>query len=149
MHMPQAVACLPLVLSILAALSSASFADDNPMWRSGYSWVCVSGETLTCERGDVCGFGPSPGQPLEILFESSKVKIGANSFRIKRHYSQRIGGSPLSDEVKIELSSNAVIWLTPVDAGGTWSKVWSAIMVEPKLGAVLSVSRTLFCTAKG
>ena len=89
-----------------------------------------------------------PEALIEILFENSEVKIGAESFRIKRHYSQRIDGSPLTDEVKIELSGNSVIWLSPVDAGGTWSKIWTGMIVEPKRGVVLSVSHSLYCARR-
>lgn len=115
------------------------------MWKSGYDWTCTQGDALTCERGGACSFGLAPATQVRILFENSDVKIGAESFRIKRHYSQRIDGSPLTDEVKIELTGNSVIWLSPVDAGGTWSKVWTGMIVEPKRGAVLSVSRPLYC----
>ena len=146
--MPQTVAHVPLALSFLAALSAASIADDNPMWKSGYDWACMQGEALTCERGDICAFGPPRGQPIEILFETSEVRIGADKFRIKRHYSQKIDGSPLTDEVKIELSGNSVIWLSPVDAGGTWSNIWTGMIIEPKRGVALSVSHSLFCSPK-
>jgi hypothetical protein len=135
-------------LALLAALSAPAYADDNPMWRSGYDWACVQGESLTCERGDICAFGPSPAPVIEILFQNSEVKTGNGSLRIKRHYSQRIDGSPLTDEVKMELADNSVIWLSPVDAGGTWSRIWTGMIVEPKRGAVLSVSRPLYCVPK-
>lgn len=146
--MPPTVAHVPLALWLLAAQSAASLADDNPMWKSGYDWACIQGESLTCERGDVCAFGSPSGQPIEILFETSEVRIGAGKFKIKRHYSQRIEGSPLTDEVKIELPDNSVIWLTPVDAGGTWSSMWTGMFVESQRGSVLSVSRPLFCHPK-
>ena len=57
--MPRTVAHVPLALSFLAALSAACFADDNPMWKSGYDWTCTQGEALNCERGDICAFGPA------------------------------------------------------------------------------------------
>jgi hypothetical protein len=146
--MPRTVAHVPLALSFLGALSAASFADDNPMWKSGYDWACMQGEALTCERENICAFGPPSGHPIEILFETSEVRIGADKFRFKRHYSQKIDGSPLTDEVKIELSGNLVIWLTPVDAGGTWSNIWTGTIIEPKRGVALSVSHSLFCSPK-
>jgi hypothetical protein len=146
--MPQTVQCMLLALSLLVTLSAACIADENPMWKSGYIWTCTQGGALTCERSDICSFGPTPEALVEIMFEQSEVKTGAESFRIKRHYIQRIEGSPLTDEVKIELTGNSVIWLSPVDAGRTWSKVWTGMIVEPKLGGVLSVSRPLYCAPK-
>lgn len=139
---------LQLTFLFLAVLSSACFANDNPMWKSGYDWACIQGAALTCERGDICVFGPPPGQPIEIFFETSEVRIGADKFKVTRHYSQKIDGSPLTDEVKIELSGNSVIWLSPVDAGGTWSKIWTGMIVEPRRGVALSVSHALFCSPK-
>lgn len=147
--MPRTVTRMPLALSLLAALSAACLADENPMWKSGYGWTCTQGGALTCERGDICSFDAAPAALVEIMFENSEVRIGVESLRINRHYSQRIDGSPLADEVKIELAGNSVIWLSPTDAGGTWSKIWSGMIVEPKSGAVLSVSRPLYCAPKG
>lgn len=146
--MSGTVALLPLALSFLLGLSPACIAADNPMWKSGYGWACVQGAALICERGDICAFGPPPGQPIEILFEISEVRIGAEKFRIRRHYSQKIDGSPLTDEVKIEITGNSVIWLSPVDAGGAWSKIWTGMIIEPRSGVALSVSHSLFCSPK-
>ena len=143
--MPRTFARMFLALSLLVALPSVCLADENPMWKWGYDWVCTQGGALTCERGDNCLFGPAPATQIQILFERSEVKIGTEVFRISRHYSQRIEGSPLTDEVKIELSGNSVIWLSPADAGGIWSKIWTGMIVEPKRGTVLSVSRPLYC----
>jgi hypothetical protein len=146
--MSRTVSHLLLALSFLVGLSPACFADDNPMWKSGYVWACVQGAALICERGDICAFGPPPGQPIDILFETSEVRLGADKYRIKRHYSQKIDGSPLTDEVKIELTGNSVIWLSPVDAGRTWSNIWTGMIIEPKRGVALSVSHSLFCSPK-
>jgi hypothetical protein len=148
MRVSRNTALMLRALAFLVALSAPAFADENPMWRSGYEWACVQGESLTCERGDICAFRPSPAPVIEILFQNSEVRTGSGGLRIKRHYSQRINGSPLTDEVKIELSDNSVIWLSPVDAGGTWSRTWTGMIVEPKRGAVLSVSRPLYCAPK-
>lgn len=146
--MPRTVQCSLLALSLVVALSAECLADENPMWKSGYDWTCTQGVALTCERGDICSFGTAPAAQVQILFENSEVKIGAESFRIRRHYSQRIEASPLTEEVKIELTGNSVIWLSPVDAGSTWSKMWTGMIVEPRSGAVLSVSRPLYCAPK-
>ena len=146
--MPRTVQFPLLALSPLVALSSACLAAENPMWKSGYDWTCTQGGALTCERGDSCTFGTALAAKIQILFEHSEVKIGAEVFRISRHYSQRIEASPLTDEVKIELSGNSVIWLSPVDAGGNWSNIWTGMIVESKRGAALSVSRPLYCAPK-
>jgi hypothetical protein len=148
MRVSRNIAIVVRALALLGALSVSGLAEDNPMWRSGYDWVCIQGEALTCERGDICAYGPSPAPAIEILFQNSEVKTGNGSLKIKRHYSQRIDGSPLTDEVKIELSDNSVIWLSPVDAGGIWSRTWTGMIVEPKRGAVLSVSRSIYCVPK-
>jgi hypothetical protein len=148
MRVSRNIAIMVRALALLGALSVSGLAEDNPMWRSGYDWICIQGEALTCERGDVCAFGPVPAPAIEILFQNSEVKTGSGSLRIKRHYSQRIDGSPLTDEVKIELADNSVIWLSPVDTGGTWSRIWTGMIVEPKRGAVLSVSRPIYCVPK-
>lgn len=134
--------------AFLTTFVTLSTASDNPMWRAGYDWVCIQGSSMICERGDVCTFGSAPNLPVLILFENNIVEIGVQKFAIKRHYSQQIDGSPLTDEVKIELSNNSVIWLTPSDASRTWSDIWSGMYIEPKRGAVLSVSHPLFCSPK-
>jgi hypothetical protein len=146
--MPRTVTSITLALSLIAASSTVCLADENPMWKWSYDWVCTQGGALTCERGGSCLFGPAPATQIQILFERSEVKIGAEVFRISRHYSQRIEGSPLTDEVKIELSGNSVIWLSPVDAGGIWSNIWTGMIVEPRRGAILSVSRPLYCVVR-
>ena len=136
------------VLSFLATLSAPGVAEGNPMWKVGYAWTCIQGDALTCERGDNCAFSPSSGQPIEIRFEDNQVRIGTTKLSIKRHYSQKVAGSPLTDEVKIELSDNSVIWLSPIDAGGTWSTSWIGMTIEPRGGIALSVSHALFCRPK-
>ncbi len=147
-HMAKLLSHVSLVCSLLATFVTMSTANNNPMWRSGYDWVCIQGGSMICERGDVCTFGSAPTLPVRILFENSVVEIGNQKIGIKRHYSQQIDGSPLTDEVHIELSNNSVIWLTPSDASRTWSDIWSGMYVEPKRGAVLSVSHPLFCSPK-
>ena len=146
--MPRTVQYMLLALALPAVASPPCLADENPMWKSGYDWTCIQGGALTCERGDSCAFGAAREDLIQILFETSEVKIGTESFRIRRHYSQRIDGSPLTDEVKIELTGNSVLWLSPVDAGGTWSKIWTGMIIELKRGAVLSVSRPIYCAPK-
>jgi hypothetical protein len=133
----------------LAATSLQSVSDENPMWVSGYEWACVQGDALICERGDTCAFSPRPERSIKILFNANSVRIGGNTFKIKRHYSQRIDRSPLADEVKIELDGNSIIWLSPVDAGRSFSTVWSGMIVEIKHGVELSVSHALFCRPQG
>jgi hypothetical protein len=136
------------ILLILTASSKFSFANENPMWRFGYEWTCTHGAELTCERDKKCSFATIPIQPIEILYKENLVRIGAEQIRIKRHYSQKIEGSPLIDEAKIELFDNSVIWLSPTDASGTYSNFWTGLFVTPKNGVQLSVSLPLFCKPK-
>ncbi len=145
---PRTFARAFLALSLLVALPSVCLAGENPTWKWGHDWVCTQGGALTCERGDSCSFGPAPATHIQILFEHSEVKIGAEVFRISRHYCQRIDGSPLTDKVKIKLANNSVIWLSPVDAGGIWSNIWTGMIIEPKRGVALSVSHSPFCRPK-
>lgn len=139
---------LASILLILTASSRICLANENPMWRFGYEWACTHGAALTCERDKNCSFAKIPMQPIEILYKENLVRIGAEKTRIKRHYSQKIEGSPLIEEAKIELVDNSVIWLSPVDASGTYSNFWTGVIVTPKNGVQLYVSLPLFCQPK-
>jgi hypothetical protein len=139
---------LTSILLILTANSRLCLANENPMWRFGYEWTCMHGAALTCERDKNCFFGSTPSQAITILYKENRVDIGNEKIRIKRHYSQKIESSPLIEEAKIELVDNSVIWLSPVDASGTYSNFWTGVMVTPKNGVQLSVSLPLFCKPK-
>jgi hypothetical protein len=139
------LASIPLILT---ASSRLCLANENPMWRFGFEWSCVHGAALTCERDKNCFFGSIQSQAIDIFYRENVVSIGAKKIRIKRHYSQKIDGSPLIEEAKIELADNSVIWLSPVDASGTYSNFWTGVIVTPKNGVQLSVSLHLFCRPK-
>jgi hypothetical protein len=139
---------LTCMLLILTGSSKFCLANENPMWRFGYEWTCTHGAALTCERDNNCSYGSTPNQAINIFFRENLVGFGAEKIRIKRHYSQKIEGSPLIDEAKIELVDNSVIWLSPVDASGTYSNFWTGVMVKPKNGVQLSVSLPMFCKPK-
>jgi hypothetical protein len=136
------------ILLVLTGSSRLGLAKENPMWRFGYEWTCMHGAALTCERDKNCSFTEIQIQPIEIQYKENLVLIGTEKIRIKRHYSQKIEGSPLIEEAKIELVDNSVIWLSPVDASGTYSNVWTGVVVTPKNGVQLSVSLPLFCKPK-
>jgi hypothetical protein len=136
------------MLLILTGSSTICLATENPMWRFGYEWTCAHGAALTCERDKKCFFGSISSQVIDILYKENLVARGAERIRIKRHYSQKIEGSPLIEEAKIELVDNSVIWLSPVDASGTYSNFWTGVVVTPKNGVQLSVSLPLFCKPK-
>jgi hypothetical protein len=139
---------LTCMLLILTGSSKFSLANENPMWRFGYEWTCTHGAALTCERDKNCFFGSMQSQAIDIFYKENRVEIGNEKIRIKRHYSQKIEGSPLIEEAKIELVDNSVIWLSPVDASGTYSNFWTGVIVTPKNGVQLSVSLPLFCRPK-
>lgn len=65
---------------------------------------------------------------------------------IKRHYVQTVAGSPIGNEVKIELATNEVIWLSAADGGGTFSDNWTGAMVSPGVGVIVQELRPLICT---
>ena len=136
------------ILLILTASSRLCLANENPMWRFGYEWACTHGAALTCERDKNCFFGSTPSQTIHIIYNENLVRIGAEKIRIKRHYSQKIEASPLIEEAKIELVDNSVIWLSPIDASGTYSNFWTGVVVTPKNGVQLSVSLPLYCKPK-
>ena len=136
------------IVMVLANTSNICFASENAMWRFGYEWVCTHGAALTCERDTGCAFSAITVQSIEIFYKQNLVQAGTQKLKIKRHYSQKIEGSPLIDEVKIELEDNSVIWLTPVDASGTYSSFWTGMVVRPKNGVQLSVSLPAFCKPK-
>ncbi|MCW0001517.1 hypothetical protein OE766_25185 [Pararhizobium sp. YC-54] len=64
---------------------------------------------------------------------------------IKRHYVQTVSGSPISSEVKVELSDNRVLWLSPADDAGTFSDNWVGAILSPKAGVIIQDLRPLAC----
>ena len=130
-------------LIVLAAMPAAA----NPMWETGLDWSCTASAAISCERGTPCETGAATDR-YHIANNDNAVRgPGRDQNRtIRRHFEIAVPGSPLGPEVKIELDTNGVMWLTQVDPSRTFSTDWHGILVEPKAGAVLSEVRLLVCT---
>lgn len=128
---------------ILTAVSANSA--DNPMWKAGLVWSCQVSSVIECERSRDCTAKATPGA-IELDYRENHVIDQAGIRRwIKRHYVQTVSGSPISSEVKVELETNEVLWLSPVDGAGTFSVNWVGVMLSPKTGVVIEELRPLVC----
>lgn len=136
---------LAIVLLLAAGPSNAA---DNPMWRSGLAWKCTFSSVIQCERSTDCTSYNRTGE-VSIEYGDNRVvdQVG-KQFSIKRHYVQTVAGSPIGSEVKIELATNEVIWLSPADAAGTFSDNWIGAMLSPKAGVIVDELRPLICSPK-
>lgn len=134
----------PLIAVLLLATTTASAAD-NPMWRSGLLWTCTFSSTIRCERSTDCTSHPDHGTINLNYQENSLVDHEGRSHPIKRHYVQTVADSPIGSEVKIELATNEVIWLSAADGGGTFSDNWTGAMVSPGVGVIVQELRPLIC----
>jgi hypothetical protein len=140
-----------LVTAALAAASaSAATAQDtklvnNPMWPAGLRWDCSTVSKIVCERDGSCR-AVEESALFVLNYENNVVESSTGNIRIKRHYQQTVKGSPLQQEVKIELADNRVLWLTAVDASRTYSDAWVGALSVLKGGVVLMESQGLYCT---
>ncbi|WP_037408958.1 hypothetical protein [Hoeflea sp. EC-HK425] len=134
-----------IAIGLLLAAGSSNAAD-NPMWRSGLIWRCTFASVVQCERSTDCTASSQTGE-VSIEYGDNRVvdQTGKQS-PIKRHYVQTVAGSPIGSEVKIELATNEVIWLSPADAAGTFSDKWIGAMLSPKAGVILEELRPLICS---
>ncbi|WP_162712846.1 hypothetical protein U8C32_27010 (plasmid) [Sinorhizobium medicae] len=135
----------PFIAVLLLATTTANAAD-NPMWRSGLQWTCTFSSAIRCERSTDCKSHPDEGTIKLNYQENSLVDHAGRSHAIKRHYVQTVAGSPIGSEVKIELTTNEVIWLSAADGGGTFSDNWTGAMVLPGVGVIVQELRPLICT---
>lgn len=133
-------------LAVLLLATSTANAADNPMWRSGLQWTCTFSSLIRCERSTDCTAHPDDGTVKLNFRENSLVDHAGRSHPIKRHYVQTVAGSPIGSEVKIELATNEVIWLSAADGGGTFSDNWTGAMVSPGAGVIVQELRPLICT---
>lgn len=134
-----------LISALLLTASTASAAD-NPMWRTSLTWSCAFTSVIRCERSTDCASSGEAGR-IEVAYrESLLVDPEGNPHPIKRHYVQTVAGSPIGSEVKIELDTNEVIWLSPADAAGTFSDNWIGAMLSPKAGVIVQELRPLICS---
>jgi hypothetical protein len=134
----------PLISALLFTASSA-WAADNPMWRSGFTWACSFSSVIRCERSTDCATSEEKGTILVAFRENRLIDQMGEPRSIKRHYVQTVAGSPIGNEVKIELGTNEVIWLSPADAAGTFSDDWVGAMLSPKAGMIMQELRPLIC----
>ena len=135
-----------LLAMILFLAAGPSTAADNPMWLSGLVWRCAFASVIQCERSRDCASNNQAGQ-LSIEYGDNRVVDQAGKqVSIKRHYVQTVAGSPIGSEVKIELATNEVIWLSPADAAGTFSDNWIGAVLSPKAGVILEELRPLICS---
>ncbi|MBM3096340.1 hypothetical protein GFB56_37585 [Ensifer sp. T173] len=135
----------PLIAVLLLATTTANAAD-NPMWRSGLQWTCTFSSAIRCERSTDCSSHSDQGKIKLNYPENSLLDHTGRSRSIKRHYVQTVAGSPIGSEVKIELTTNEVIWLSAADGGGTFSDNWTGAMVSPGVGVIVQELRPLICT---
>lgn len=135
-----------LIAIMLALATGPSNAADNPMWRSGLVWRCTFSSVIQCERSTDCTTNNQAGEVSIEYGDNRVVDQAGKQSPIKRHYGQTVAGSPIANEVKIELATNEVIWLSPADAAGTFSDNWIGVMLSPKAGVILEELRPLICS---
>lgn len=116
----------------------------NPMWSATLRWDCNTSAKIVCERNGDCRTGKGDAGFL-LNYENNVVEFADANVRIKRHYRQTVDGSPLQQEVKVELVDNRVLWLTAVDASRTYSDAWVGAISELKGGVVLMESEGIYC----
>ena len=135
----------PFLAGLLLATCTAN-AEDTPMWRTSLLWTCTFSTLIRCERSTDCSSHSDQGMIKLNYPENSLVDHVGRSRPIKRHYVQAVAGSPIGSEVKIELATNEVIWLSAADGGGTLSDNWTGAMVSPGVGVIVQELRPLICT---
>ncbi|ESZ08434.1 hypothetical protein [Mesorhizobium sp. L48C026A00] len=114
------------------------------MWPASLKWDCKTAAKIVCERDGSCTVAEDH-TGFMLNYGSNEAEFPASNVRIKRHYQQTVQASPLQQEVKVELADNRVLWLTAVDASGTYSEAWVGAMSELKGGAVLMESEGIYC----
>ena len=117
---------------------------DNPMWPASLKWDCKTAAKIVCERDGSCSVAEDQNG-FVLNYGSNEAEFPASNVRIKRHYQQTVQGSPLQQEVKVELADNRVLWLTAVDASRTYSQAWVGALSELKGGAILMESQGVYC----
>lgn len=118
------------------------------MWRNGLVWKCAFASVIQCARSTDCASSNQTGEFLIEYGDNQIVDQTGKRSPIKRHYVQTVAGSPIASEVKIELTTNEVIWLSPADAAGTFSDNWIGAMLSPKAGVIVEELRPLICAPR-
>ena len=131
--------------SVFLVIASAAHAGENPMWPTSLSWACAFSSVIRCERSVDCVTAAEEGE-LALNYRENSLKDRKGTVHpIKRHYVQTVAGSPIGSEVKIELDTNEVIWLSPADGAGVFSNNWIGAMLTPKTGVIVQELRPLIC----
>lgn len=145
------IAIVAIAMGMMCASTAAhgeeARSGGNPMWPAGLRWGCKTASKIVCERDGSCRTDKVDA-PFVLNYDNNDVEFPDGKVRIKRHYQQTVERSPLQSEVKVELADNRVIWLTAVDASGTYSNAWVGAISELKGGVVLMVSQGVYCTPK-
>lgn len=131
--------------SAFVAFASTAHAGDNPMWPKSLIWTCGFSSVIRCERSIDCASTAEEGEVALDYSENRLTDWKGNVHPIKRHYVQTIAGSPIANEVKIELNTNEVVWLSPADGAGVFSDNWIGAMVSPMTGVIVQELRPLIC----
>ncbi|NGO66497.1 hypothetical protein G6N76_22785 [Rhizobium daejeonense] len=135
--------------SVFLVIGSAAHAGENPMWPTSLTWTCAFSSVIRCERSVDCETVAEEGELALDYRENSLTDRKGTVHPIKRHYVQTVAGSPIGSEVKIELDTNEVIWLSPADGAGVFSDNWIGAMLSPKAGVILQELRPLICSPTG
>ena len=131
--------------SVFLVIASAAHAGENPMWPTNLTWTCAFSSVIRCERSVDCETVAEEGELALDYRENSLTDQMRIVHQIKRHYAQTVSGSPIGSEVKIELDTNEVIWLSPADVAGVFSDNWIGAMLSPKAGVIVQELRPLIC----
>jgi len=115
------------------------------MWPTSLTWTCAYSSVIRCERSVDCETAAEEGEQTLDYRENSLTDRKGTDRPIKRHYVQTVAGSPIGSEVKIELNTNEVIWLSPADGAGVFSDNWIGAMLSPKTGVIVQELRPLIC----
>lgn len=142
-----------LVLAVAAAtyglaLDAKAADNSNAMWANGLRWQCETKNRILCERDGSCRQEDAAGS-FALNYDNNQVEFGGAPVKIGRYYQQTTQNSPLQAEIKVELTNNAVLWLTAVDASATYSNAWVGSITTLKGGVVLLESQSVFCTKQG
>ncbi|HCL67782.1 MAG TPA: hypothetical protein DIC56_23685 [Rhizobium sp.] len=115
------------------------------MWPTSLNWTCAFPSVIRCERSVDCETVAEEGELALDYRENSLTDQKGAVHPIKRHYAQTVAGSPIGSEVKIELDTNEVIWLSPADGAGVFSDNWIGAMLTPRMGVIVQELRPLVC----
>ncbi|MGJ7042259.1 hypothetical protein J2Y63_005541 [Shinella sp. BE166] len=131
--------------SVFLVIASTAHAGENPMWPTSLAWTCTFSSVIRCERSVDCLTAAEEGELNLDYRQNSLADRKGTVHPIKRHYVQTVAGSPIGSEVKIELDTNEVIWLSPADGTGGGSDNWIGAMLAPKTGVITQELRPLIC----